>query len=459
MIASRATASITTSVFGIVLAASGAVAVASRWGVLAGLVISFPIVGMISVISPKDLPRGVPSQAPSSHLTLGVLAWLTVLFASEFNFNPERSPNAAAAANLSIENAAELMGFAAAGIVALHIGLRRGLQYFVRTVWGRLWVSWLALLFATALASPVFALSMTRTVQLVVTSFVGVALGLLAGKVGPSIWPRCIRGAILVTSVLVAWGFVVRAWPGGRFTWPGTFPGVAGTVIGFCLLALVSFPSAIGTRWLRWAFLALFGMATLLSQTRSVIAALILSGLAAVAMGKRTLRLPVLVALMVSGYVLVAASPAIGDAIGDYARRGQAAEEIVSLTGRTDLWRSALDLSDAQPFVGYGLHGARTELLATFRWAGTAHNAWIEAALAGGGLGVGLFGAAFLSLTLYAMRRRSVFDASLLLYLFTVSLASESFALPGASAAMLAFAFARLLARRISELNSDASIG
>lgn len=65
--------------------------------------------------------------------------------------------------------------------------------------------------------------------------------------------------------------------------------------------------------------------------------------------------------------------------------RNQGAEEVLTVSGRTDLWHSVYDMFLNRPILGYGYSASRNLLLKVLPWAGNAHNALAETLL---GLGV-----------------------------------------------------------------------
>lgn len=118
--------------------------------------------------------------------------------------------------------------------------------------------------------------------------------------------------------------------------------------------------------------------------------------------------------------------------------RGQAMDEFLSLSGRTELWQSVHDLFLSRPLLGYGYLASRTMLLKVLPWAGEAHNALAESLLDVGVLGTVLLWwaliSAFLSSLLATLRttgvggwqHASIFGA--LLFLLLHSMVDAAFA-------------------------------
>jgi O-antigen ligase len=61
--------------------------------------------------------------------------------------------------------------------------------------------------------------------------------------------------------------------------------------------------------------------------------------------------------------------------------RGQTTDQLVSLTGRVALWEAAVPLFYERPALGYGYHGSRPILLRYAKWAGYAHNGFLQTLL------------------------------------------------------------------------------
>lgn len=77
--------------------------------------------------------------------------------------------------------------------------------------------------------------------------------------------------------------------------------------------------------------------------------------------------------------------------------RGQATDEFLSLSGRTELWQNVHALCLARPLLGYGYIASRSLLLKVLPWAGEAHNALAESLLDVGLVGTLLVWCAFIS--------------------------------------------------------------
>ena len=110
---------------------------------------------------------------------------------------------------------------------------------------------------------------------------------------------------------------------------------------------------------------------------------------------RRTSRLLVLCLIAV---MLAVAIPGSTDTAWDIISRRQTAEQIGSLTGRVQLWETAIELILERPFFGWGyVSGSRIAFLTAFRWwpAIHTHNAFLEILLT-----LGLAGASIVVLLL-----------------------------------------------------------
>ena len=70
---------------------------------------------------------------------------------------------------------------------------------------------------------------------------------------------------------------------------------------------------------------------------------------------------------------------------------GNIKEEILTVNGRVELWKTVVPLLDSTVLLGFGLDGAREILLGAFDWSGNSHNAVLELILAAGMPGALLF--------------------------------------------------------------------
>jgi O-antigen ligase len=127
--------------------------------------------------------------------------------------------------------------------------------------------------------------------------------------------------------------------------------------------------------------LVVSSLALLLSLGRSGMIATILALSFVFLYYKRASRILV-VSLAV--LALAVAIPGVTDTAWDLISRKQTADQIGSLTGRVQLWETAIELISERPFLGWGyVSGSRIAFLTAFRWwpAIHTHNAILEALL------------------------------------------------------------------------------
>lgn len=194
------------------------------------------------------------------------------------------------------------------------------------------------------------------------------------------------------------------------------------------LLALLAWPRMKGRAALAVALIALLsGAACLhLSASRGSLAALLLA--LAFVVARHRLWLPLVLAWLLAWSLALAALavlmvPDLGSAlVGLFARSGRA-EELLTFTGRTEIWQAAWGLIGQAPWLGHGFGSTREVLPAAFQgafgWTTTsAHNLWLQAWVTLGGVGLLLVLAAQGAWAVEALRRsHPVRDAVLALVL------------------------------------------
>jgi O-antigen ligase len=161
----------------------------------------------------------------------------------------------------------------------------------------------------------------------------------------------------------------------------------------FALLLPAAFRGYIGHRWV-W-LLGLLGAATILATGSRTSALAIGVSLAVVWIRAARLMPGLLMAVAVVGAVALLASglgvlPDIDSALGSVSRTGDA-NEVLTLTGRTELWSFVWDKFMHKPWLGYGFNS--TELVLAKDWYGNAdsgvgaHNTLLQSLLTMGCLG------------------------------------------------------------------------
>lgn len=142
------------------------------------------------------------------------------------------------------------------------------------------------------------------------------------------------------------------------------------------------------TRGSRTFYTALFilGVSTMiLAQTRSAILGFVLGAVLVLYFSRRI----GLIACLVMAVLLLYLTTGAGGLVHEYMRRGQGADAISSLSGRTDWWEFGWQQFLQSPWMGLGAYTARFTVLAKFgeQDASTVHNTYLETVL-----GVGIAG-------------------------------------------------------------------
>jgi hypothetical protein len=370
-------------------------------------------------------------------------AWVAILFVSDHRFElSDRSPLDAVYGNLSVENIVQVTVYAIVfGMVvrSRHILVQetapkiRKLPILLFPIFA----------LASALWSAIPVFTVVRALQLLVI----VSLALLtvriwqsSAELGQSIWKDTLSLFVQVVTVVSLVGFIVRDWPDGRFTWPGISGGSAATYIAAALLILTVGGRAFSPNppWTYWFRLCLLGAATYLGQTRSVLAALVVAGLAALwALGReRPLARYLGIGYYALGLMLLVLLTR--EQLVHYLSRGDGPRVFTTLNSRVPLWGIAInDVSEAGKWIGgFGYGAARVVLYPQVFWAGSAHNTWIEALM-----GVGIIGVLLLASNILFLLWRLGWSSDpnrlarlalvLLVFLLVVSMASEAMVLPG----------------------------
>jgi O-antigen/teichoic acid export membrane protein len=387
------------------------------------------------------------------------MAWIALMLLGDHRFDTSRTPLDAAYGNVSPENILQIAVYAA--IAAMIVHSRRVLiQADPREITKGPILLFPIFALISALWSPIQLFSVTRAAQLVIIA----SLALLTVRIwqsseerGLSIWRDSLRSFVQAVTILSVIGLIVHPWLDDRFTWPGTNSGNAATYMGAALLILIvggrSF--APTPRWTYVLRLFLLTTAIYLARTRSVLGALLVAGLVLLwILGRET---PIVRYLGIWYYVLglTALLLAAQTQVLDYLARGEGSSAFTTLNSRIPLWELSIhDLSQAGRWIyGFGYGAARILLYPKVPWAGTAHNAWIEALL-----GVGIVGVLLLAVDVFFLLwrlgwtrdpdRSTRIALILLIYLLVVGGASETMVLPGIGFALLALIHVPALVQR-----------
>lgn len=147
----------------------------------------------------------------------------------------------------------------------------------------------------------------------------------------------------------------------GRFTWFAIHPTVSGFLSGLAVVLVVSYlwrPSATrpGPKWPKGTYLLIFAIvlaAMLVTQTRGAIGAALLGIVTLCIMRLGASRLiEVIIAIFVISATVALSS---GQIVAKYFARGEDAENLATLSSRTELWAVAWEAIVKKPMYGYGI--------------------------------------------------------------------------------------------------------
>jgi O-antigen ligase len=222
------------------------------------------------------------------------------------------------------------------------------------------------------------------------------------------------------------------------------------------LLLVVALGAAAdrGHRGAAWRLLAVaLGAAALWqSESRGALIAL-LAALGWWAFAPRPGWAGAAVAAAVAALLALVALPWLADDLALAFSRSGRLEEMLSLTGRTEIWAASLDLAAQSPWWGHGFATSR-ELLPQFwqtahGWTTTsAHNLWLQAALGGGLVGVGLLVAGQLAWLRDALRRPRPAADAVVVFVLVLGLLEASATGPSINTMSFALAWALALGAR-----------
>ena len=210
----------------------------------------------------------------------------------------------------------------------------------------------------------------------------------------------------LVTSALVGWlvsphtAFApIDAYSSSRLR--GLYPSISPDLLGFLgAISVILVAGRVGPtwmirRWVQFSFLFSAIAVLLLSRART--------GIVLVAVGMLlfmflTTRRRALLIVFGAPFAFAAASAffAVSDYVTNFVTRGQTGTALSSLTGRTDIWRTAISFWRNQPWLGYGYYsGHRVGVFASLFPFQTTNidSVWLETLLDLGIVGVVALGA------------------------------------------------------------------
>ncbi|MBW8481613.1 O-antigen ligase family protein [Actinomadura parmotrematis] len=338
-----------------------------------------------------------------------------------------------------------LLEIAVYGAAALYLVRRFGLRPPRRKITGLLTAAWVWAGYAalSALWSPFKALGLVRGTQLLVTMLVAHAV---ATRATPADLRRLAHAFVAIVLASVAVG-VAHPFPRtkhteARFNWLYVHPVIGGVYLGIAVLLVIGYL----IRWTapaqrQWRVpvylgaLAVLAGALLATQTRgaalgAVVGVLVLLCTARGPKGRVDVA-------VVGAAVGTLGALAFAGTIVAFVARGEDAQKLASLNSRTELWSLALKAYAESPVYGRGLGASRGLFLADIGLGG-GHNAFINALVDQGALGVAAFGVLLLTLSivlLFLVRHRTLrADAGMLLgilaFFVTDGITTEGLAAP-----------------------------
>lgn len=224
---------------------------------------------------------------------------------------------------------------------------------------------------------------------------------------------RLAHGFMVVTALSVGLG-VAHPMPQlptqlGRFTWLMVHPTSSAMFLGISIVLGVAYlvewaGDTAGVHWRKSVYLLILIVnvcALIGNHTRGAILGVLVALLVLILLMRPIRRRLTGLALAVWLSTLVVLTAA--DAVVTYVVRGDTEAKLASLNDRTNLWSVAFDAWQQQPLFGYGLNASRG-IFVDSTGLGTGHNAEVNVLVDLGAVGLLVWAALVVSLTLYALR-------------------------------------------------------
>jgi exopolysaccharide production protein ExoQ len=317
-----------------------------------------------------------------------------------------RDPTASLEAEVDAQIIMELATFGLAAVLALGAAARPWARERKLYVAEAAFVAFGVLATISAFWSAAPLLTVVRAGQLLIV--IGMALVMprvlgIAGTVaalGRPLIVYTVGCAVLAKLFPWAKGTTVDYFGFQRFTWFAVHPIVAATLAGaaalFVIVELLASEAPLKRRLLGFPlWLALPPLLAVLAVTNSrgpLLAFALAAGLVIVLRGAgglgfaaaATIALAVPMLFVAAGLTMqdvLEAGRFSGTFFEKLLYRGQTADEIVTITGRVELWDITRGLIAERPAFGVGYLGSRAALLEAAPWAAYAHNALLQTLL------------------------------------------------------------------------------
>lgn len=176
-------------------------------------------------------------------------------------------------------------------------------------------------------------------------------------------------------------GTEIEAW---RFASAFGHPAEISVVTAIAVIALVHTIDCSNWRW-QLPLLLWFGLTNVLTVGRVGLASMIV-GIAIVAVGRRWF-FPAACGAVIAG-ALIMMSGAATDRLATFLARGQTAEELAEFNGRAGVYETALARAVDAPIGGYGYRSGRMQIYNEDSSTVHAHNAFLEAYIGLGPIGL-----------------------------------------------------------------------
>lgn len=382
-----------------------------------------------------------------------VVVLALLIFATDGNFRARSWADK----SLDWQVAMKLGVWMLAGLVgAMHFGraMRAGLRppaifalmlvglLVASTAWSPNWAYTLVSSVSYA-AILLFALAMAESVD-----ENDVILGLLMGF-----------GALVVLSVMVApFGLSLAGpSPGSTAAHEDRLAGITDHPIGLAidssvaiLVAGLALHRGIGRKWICWGVIVAALLCLILARSRMPAMAMGLAWILAYAHARGILLQVVMLSVAVCSMIgLVTVGTGwegmIPDEILRLLSRSGNVGEIMTLTGRVDIWRTVLQKVGDHPLLGHGFASGMQVLHDFRRWNLThAHNGFLQALLYVGWVGLSIMVAAQIGQIVAFVRQSNVLRDSLAFFLIFLAITETSMLsnLPSSSTVLFMFAMA-----------------